>query len=51
MDVLRLGWKIEKFSVLVGFGKGASRYFMPLSEDEENMINRLIGKYGENKRM
>ena len=36
--------KIEKFSMLVGFGKGASRYFMPLSEDEEKMINRLIGK-------
>lgn len=36
--------KIEKFSMLVGFGKGASRYFMPLSEEEEVMINRLIGK-------
>lgn len=36
--------KIEKFSLLVGFGKGSARYFMPLSDEEEVFINRLIGK-------
>ena len=35
---------VEGFSRLVGFGKLGSFSFMPLSEDEEKMINHLIGK-------
>ncbi len=36
--------KIEGFTKLVGFGDSSNISFMPLTEQEANMIDRLMGK-------